>query len=287
MMSLGTWGRRSGKYQRLLNLCNVFLLITSTILIFSSIVLIMFYHLTKLYFWSIQFYLCPLTMLALGLYTFLVCVYGIIISNKESRGLVSMVAVFLSVAFLGQVFSIYSAFDLRNTIMEPISNVDYKSNMELYLTDESVRSDWDWMQRDLRCCGGINFNNGFLDWRDIYENGSVPNSCCRDPDLRENCGAGVLNKRLSADLSDLQIWKDGCLAILDIKIENEVKPMLLYYSAVGTLLAIVELITVVLACAYVAQIGRRANRNKRWTHTANAANEEEYLPSLNARETNF
>ena len=47
MMSLGTWSRRSTRYQRFLNLCNVFLLITSTILIFSAVVLISFYHLTK------------------------------------------------------------------------------------------------------------------------------------------------------------------------------------------------------------------------------------------------
>ena len=47
MMSLGTWSKRSSRYQKFLNLCNVFLLITSTILIFSSIVLMSFYHLTK------------------------------------------------------------------------------------------------------------------------------------------------------------------------------------------------------------------------------------------------
>ena len=47
MMSLGTWTRRSTKYQRFLNLSNVFLLIVSTGLLFSSIVLMSFYHMTK------------------------------------------------------------------------------------------------------------------------------------------------------------------------------------------------------------------------------------------------
>jgi len=47
MMSLGTWSARSTRYQRFLNLSNVFLLIVSTILLFSSAVLINFYHLTK------------------------------------------------------------------------------------------------------------------------------------------------------------------------------------------------------------------------------------------------
>ena len=47
MMSLGTWTRRSTKYQRFLNLSNVFLLIVSTGLLFSSTVLMSFYHMTK------------------------------------------------------------------------------------------------------------------------------------------------------------------------------------------------------------------------------------------------
>ena len=47
MMSLGTWKARSTKYQRFLNLSNVFLLIVSTILLFSAGILMSFYHLTK------------------------------------------------------------------------------------------------------------------------------------------------------------------------------------------------------------------------------------------------
>lgn len=102
MMSLGTWNRRSTRYQKLLNLCNVFLLITSTILIFSSVVLMSFYHITKvtclqlpschidnvsfqLDFWSWHFYWCPMAMLGLGLYTFFICIYGFLISTRESR----------------------------------------------------------------------------------------------------------------------------------------------------------------------------------------------------------
>ena len=46
-MSLETWSKRSTKYQRFLNLSNVFLLIASTGLLFSSTVLMSFYHMTK------------------------------------------------------------------------------------------------------------------------------------------------------------------------------------------------------------------------------------------------
>ena len=50
MMSLGTWTARSNKYQTFINVSNVFLLIASTVLLFSSGVLINFYHLTKVKF---------------------------------------------------------------------------------------------------------------------------------------------------------------------------------------------------------------------------------------------
>ena len=41
---------------RFLNISNVFLLITSTILIFCGIILISWYHMLKLEFWSAYFY---------------------------------------------------------------------------------------------------------------------------------------------------------------------------------------------------------------------------------------
>ena len=43
MMSLGTWGSRSSKYQRFLNISNVFLLITSTILNYIAGPLLMYF----------------------------------------------------------------------------------------------------------------------------------------------------------------------------------------------------------------------------------------------------
>merc|ERR1712203_589946 len=50
---------------------------------------------------------------------------------------------------------------------------------------------------------------------------------------------------------DLGIWKDGCVEILRHKMRTEVKTVLMVYTFLGALLAIVELITVVLACAYL------------------------------------
>ena len=149
MMSLGTWNRRSIKHQRFLNLSNVFLLIVSTGLLFSSTVLMSFYHMTKVRTcreWevnpnpSLVSYIsgagistpprcacwpsasthspCPCTASSYpprspGL---LRSDRGLLIIIFLFRGLISLIAVFLSVAFLGQLFSVFSAIELRNTI---------------------------------------------------------------------------------------------------------------------------------------------------------------------------
>ena len=114
-MSLGTWGARASKYQKFINLANVFLTVTSTILVFLAIVLMKFYHLDKLGFWSIWFVITPYLMVGLGLFTFCICVYGFLISNQENRSLLIPMVILISMAFLGQIVSIISALEVRNT----------------------------------------------------------------------------------------------------------------------------------------------------------------------------
>lgn len=292
MLSLGTWKARSTKYQRFLNLTNVFMLIVSTILLFTSGVLITFYHLTKLEFWSWYFYACPMCMLALGLYTFSVSVYGFLISSQESRGLISLVAVFFSIAFFVQIFSVFTAFELRSKITrEAIPTASVIENMRSYGVDDTTTSNWDTMQKNLRCCGGLHFGDGFNTWSGIL-GGDVPDSCCHQ--VSRGCGKRKLTDLESSGsmyLANLGIWKDGCLEILHLRLVDEVVPLLLVYSGVGALLAIVELITVVLACSYIAQISRRRSRDKMFTRvTSNPAPRhqvQQFLPSLTNNETNF
>jgi len=289
MMSLGTWTRRSTKYQRFLNLSNVFLLIVSTGLLFSSIVLMSFYHMTKLEFWSWYFYATPMTMLALGLYTFAVSVYGFLISTKESRGLISLIAVFLSVAFLGQLFSVFTAIELRNLIeREVIPYAKLTEYMQEYERDDSVKGAWDSMQNQLRCCGGREYETGYQEWSlALTSRDDVPDSCCHS--VSESCGVGMIRKGNEvSSRENLGIWKDGCVQILKQKMRDDIKPFLMVYAGLGVLLALVELITVVLACAYVAQISRRVRRDQHtWDRTGNARTEEEYLPAISSKETNF
>jgi len=290
MMSLGTWKARSTKYQKFLNLSHVILLIFSTIIVFTAVVLIKFYHISKLDFWSTWFYINPTLMIVLGLYTFAVSVYGFLISNNEQRFLISLTAVFLSLAFLAQIFSVFSAMELRNIIKtEVIDPGAIRDEMKFYGVEghEDITDKWDEMQRQLRCCGGERFDNGYTDWRSVglgyKDSKAVPDSCCHEE--KEGCGREKSTVRVGD--TSAGIYKDGCLAILKIKLKDEVEPLMIVYACVGVLMAIVELITVVLACAYVAQINRRRRREEMFSRAGTAAHDEEFLPSLTSKETNF
>lgn len=116
--TLSSIQRKATKYQKYLNLSNVFLLITSTILIFTAIILMKFYHIDKLDFWSAYFWVVPIYMVILGVYTFLVCIFGFVISGSENRGLIVGFAVMLTVAFLAQLGSIFTALELRTTVAQ-------------------------------------------------------------------------------------------------------------------------------------------------------------------------
>ena len=61
------------------------------------------------------------------------------------------------------------------------------------------------------------------------------------------------------------------MKILGDKVENDVVPMMVTYAIIGVILALTELITVVLACAYVAQITRRHRRAEEFGRVAEAA----------------
>ena len=124
-----------------------------------------------------------------------------------------------------------------------------------YKDDSSVQARWDDLQIDMHCCGATNGYNGYNDWNNRGLDNSVPKSCCRTT----NCNVDNI---LTKDDEDIRqtIYTDGCLDILKDKLENEVVPMMWVYAGIGVILAIIEIISVVLAAAYVAQINRRSSQ---------------------------
>ena len=125
-----------------------------------------------------------------------------------------------------------------------------------YDKNSAIRAKWDELHRDLHCCGWKGIGEGYQNFVSVLNDSSVPDSCCHN--VQEGCGKGIAG-RYDDEIRD-RIFVDGCREILDEKLKDDVVPMMVVYACVGVILAIVELISVVLACAYVAQINRRTSR---------------------------
>jgi hypothetical protein len=230
-----------------------------------------------LQFWDMSFALTPIMMIAMGVYTFVICVYGFLISDRESRPALILMAILLAVACLAQLTSIGFAMTVHMTInRENIPIEGAYDDMKYYNIPgyEDVTSRWDRLQSDLGCCGAHGWHKGFLDWKrakftepglSTLDGGrqNVPDSCC----LREeaiNCG--VIND----DRMDKEYYKHGCMTKLEIKLKEEVAPIILGYIFVSAALALLEIITVALASAYVAQISRRMKAEDMFSRPADA-----------------
>ena len=158
--------------------------------------------------------------------------------------------------FVVQLAGIFFAMELRAVINAgEYSGVDILSDLEYYNESPSTRSKWDALQREFKCCGGVNFNDGYKIWRNsdvgLTSNG-VPDSCCLRPD--PGCGRNIFAEQDSA-LNRL-IHTHGCLTILSDKLLEQVVPVLVGYAGVGVVLALIQLLAVVFACSFSAQISR-------------------------------
>jgi len=290
-LSLGTWGRRSSKYQKFINLANAFLTVCSIIIMCIALLLMYYYHVHDLDFWHSYFYVTPTLMLCLGIFTFATCLYGFLISNMENRITLVVMAVLLGSIFLCQVASVYFSMELKFLFTSQSAGGKGLEEVKHYEEEgfEWVKPKWDAIQSQLRCCGASeSINFGYHDYQaaSAFKQNrggqpSVPDSCCKE--RSEGCGVGKYDE---GNQPNPTFFTDGCLSILKELLKNEVASILNVYMALGLVLALVELVTVVLSCAYVAQITRRLRAQDQYSRPADA-NGDEYVPSLKTRESTF
>ena len=76
------------------------------------------FQVEKLDFWDTVFLVVPVYIIVLGFYMFIVGFFGIAISGLENRCLLVMYAVLMTVAFLGQIGSVFAALELRKVLAQ-------------------------------------------------------------------------------------------------------------------------------------------------------------------------
>ena len=166
--TLSMMQRRATRYERYISLASVFLIITSTIVIFTSVVLIKWYFMPNLAFWDQMFQVAPYLMLGLGIFKFIISLFGFGITSSENRGLLVCFAILLALAFIGQVASIFTFWQVKTTVeIGSVGPSAANDELQLYGKNgsESVTSSWDHMQKHLHCCGASGYQQGYKDWQ--------------------------------------------------------------------------------------------------------------------------
>lgn len=284
--TLSTIQRRATRYQKYLTLVSVFLIITQTIVIFTAVVLMRFYFLDNLYFWSEYFRVLPIFMIVLGIYNFLVAIYGFGIANMEHRALLGIFAGVLAVGFIAQLGAVFVAWQVRTEIV--VANIGSANTVEVlryYGIDTQITTSWDSMQQRLRCCGGTNWLSGYLEYANTpmgKDHNSVPDSCCRTE--TEGCGYNIFSQSLQQIRN--VIFVDGCLTVLQLLLDEDVVPIMAAYAAIGILIALAKLVALVLSCAFMAQISRKRQREE-MVWSAVRTNDHEDMPDMANSSNNF
>ena len=211
----------------------------------------------NLKFWDEQFYNAPYFLLALGVFKILLALYGWAIHNFKNRCLLATFSVMLVAAFIMQLVSIGFFWNVRTTILlGEVSGAKVTKMLNTYGSDPQVTNSIDYMQQHLSCCGGNEWHTGYNDYKYTSfgkSNNGVPDSCCIDESF--GCGRGIYRK--SARSTARKIYVNGCVGILRKWMETDILPMILAYTFVGIGIALCDLLSAVLVCAYIAQISRR------------------------------
>jgi hypothetical protein len=248
--------------ERYIVLATWFLMVFSIITTFYAVLLIKWYFMPNLYFWDATFYIAPYNMLLMGVYTFLVAMFGLIMKGYEKRRWFVIYAVLLSIAFVGQLTSLYFMWQITTIVsLGSVGGSHVVDSLSMYQIDSKITNSWDDMQTRLMCCGGNNWHTGYTDYRGTpigQSSDSVPDSCCISPN--EGCGRGVLKE--SPIVVRDKIFVHGCVQVLTRWLENEVVTIIPIYAGVSLFVALVEIVTVAITCAYVSQITRRRHGNE-------------------------
>merc|ERR1712013_477795 len=200
-------------------------------------------------------------------------ILGIVAALSNSRPALVVYAALLGIVFVLELASIFTSMELRNGMQLPrffqMRNKAVYDEMSLYWVDEDIKFKWDTLQRDFQCCGAFE-KSGYNDWNQRISSNhlstsnrlssnqnQIPDSCCIDE--HEGCAKSVVIT--DQTLFD-QIYMHGCISIMRIRLTHDILPVLLAYIISGVVLALITIVTLVVAAAYVAAITRNEKQDR-------------------------
>ena len=122
------------------------------------------------YFFHFQlFVVVPALLITSGTLTIIVAIFGLGLFKRkyEASGVFLAYASIIGVAFLISLSASVTSFVLREAIAHRFKLTDVGAQLNLYSTDPYIRSRWDTIQREFRCCGGYKIGTGYTDWEEV------------------------------------------------------------------------------------------------------------------------
>ena len=240
-------------------LSSVLLTLSSPLLLFVCLLLLFFYRVQSLVLVSSWFLLLPdlfflsaalnlLSGVSSGLLGLLECGdrtrTGTRTGSRTRKAFLLASCCLLVASFATAITSAYGCTELQSVILQQsFLAINIGWVMDQYMTDQTFRRAWDSLQTQYFCCGALNFNTGYRDWKNDYGrlNNSVPDSCCHQPFL--NCGSNIF----VGVSPPLNIHTHGCLTVIQNKLEQELTLLLTVMMAVQGLMMILALVTLILS----------------------------------------
>ncbi len=100
-----------------------------------------------------------MTLIIVGVSTFLLSAAGFIFSASEHRPLIMIYGGLSAALAIGTISTVFLSMLARSSIVAGALNVDHRAAFEDYNEDPSVRGRWDYLQTRLRCCGSSGYEN--------------------------------------------------------------------------------------------------------------------------------
>lgn len=152
-------------------------------------------------------YFSPATLaIVIGVFIFVVAIFGCVGALKESTCLINTFAFFLTLILILEVAAAIAAYAMRSDIESTIHS-NMKEALFRYNSDRYDRDAWDFTQERLHCCG----IDGSRDWyliklpqKNTTQSWNGPQSCCRKD---KHWPKGEKPPQCPVDT----IWKSGCL----------------------------------------------------------------------------
>ncbi|XP_075151510.1 tetraspanin 39D [Haematobia irritans] len=208
-------------------LCNLLFALSGVlILLIGAMVQFNYAHYSN--FVSDHIWTAPIILMVVGSLVAFICFMGCCGALKENSCMILSFAILALIIFFLEI-GLGIAGYVKHTGLRQIMETQFNATMDQYSERKDYRDAWSLLQSELGCCG----MQGPTDWEEVFQNKTLPSSCCQMINLNEADACTEAHANRSGCLKKL-------LDILDSKT--------LLFAGVVLGVAGIQLLTILFAC---------------------------------------